>query len=554
MKQAGIAAAIGALSLLNFFQFPGHTWLQQDTQIYVAIMEHERDPGVLANDILVAESHVAFTMYDEIALAARRVTGLGFHEVLAGQQFLARALGIWGLYLLALSLLDGQAGLSLLAAAIVSLGATVTGPSVLTFEYEPSPRAIAYPLVMCGLGLAAAGRPRAAAMAGAIGLIYHPPSALPFCALLPWLALRRRDFRSCLPILAGIVLVAVSASFQWQDAAGGLFRKLTPADERLLRMRAAYNWISTWGTNLILHWLLVFGIACGAWLRLHRWAAGGATNARQEPAQAKGLLHDCGAGSLAMWLAAVGLVSMPVSWLLLERSGWAFIPELQPMRNLLWTALGAQLFAAVAGIRAAMRGSMPESVAWLAAAFALPVQDVFTRTWSWRHVLIVAGLAGLTAGLAWLAARRASRWAPAVAAAAGFFVIPGWGQVVNYPRLHTPELEQLAGWARSATPRDAVFAFPDSGRSPYPGIFRAEALRAVYVDWKGGGQVNFLPHFAAEWWFRWEQIMGRPADLAKCDALGIQYVVLASPDRLPEPPVFENAQFAVYRTGQELRP
>jgi hypothetical protein len=48
--------------------------------------------------------------------------------------------------------------------------------------------------------------------------------------------------------------------------------------------------------------------------------------------------------------------------------------------------------------------------------------------------------------------------------------------------------------------------------------------------------------------------MGQPADLAKYDALGIRYVVLASPDRLPEPPVFENARFAVYRTGQELRP
>ena len=85
MKQLWVAAVIGALTLVSFFQFPGHTWLQQDTQIYVAIMEHERDPRVLANDILVAESHVAFTLYDEIALAARKVTGLGFREVLETQ-------------------------------------------------------------------------------------------------------------------------------------------------------------------------------------------------------------------------------------------------------------------------------------------------------------------------------------------------------------------------------------------------------------------------------------------------------------------------------------
>jgi hypothetical protein len=535
MRQLGIAAAIGALSLLSFFQFPGHTWLQQDTQIYVAIMEHERDPRVLANDILVAESHVAFTLYDEIALAARRVTGLGFREVLEIEQFLARALGIWGLYLLALSLLDGQAGYALLAAAIVSLGATITGPAVLTFEYEPSPRALAYPLVMCGLGLAAAGRPRAAAMAGAAGLIHHPPSALPFCAVLAWLALRRRDFRGCLPILAGIVLVAFSASFQSQDAAGGLFRTLTPLDEQLQRMRAAYNWISMWGAGLILHWLLVFGIGVGAWLRLSK-----------ETAQAKGLLHEDRA--LLVWLAAVGILSMPVSWLLLDRAGWAFISELQPMRNLLWTVLAAQLLAAIAGIHAALRGRLAESFAWLAAAFAFPVQDVFTRSWPSPHILVVAGLAGLTAGLVWFGTRQASRWAPAVAAAAAFFVIPGWGQVVNYPRLHTPELAQLIGWARSATPRDAVFALPDAGTNPYPGIFRAEALRAVYVDWKGGGQVNFLPHFATEWWFRWQQIMGLPVDLAKYDALGIGYVILHSPDRLSQSPVFENREYSVYKT------
>src|ERR1019366_8508439 len=29
----------------------GHTWLQQDSQIYVPILEHLRDPAVLRNDI-----------------------------------------------------------------------------------------------------------------------------------------------------------------------------------------------------------------------------------------------------------------------------------------------------------------------------------------------------------------------------------------------------------------------------------------------------------------------------------------------------------------------
>ena len=62
-------AAIVILALLSFFQFPGHTWLQQDSQIYTPILEHLRDPSVLAKDMLVERPHVSFTVYDEVALA-----------------------------------------------------------------------------------------------------------------------------------------------------------------------------------------------------------------------------------------------------------------------------------------------------------------------------------------------------------------------------------------------------------------------------------------------------------------------------------------------------
>ncbi len=101
MKPLATAAACVALALLSFFQFPGHTWLQQDMQIYVPIPEHLRDPTVLRNDILVQHPHVAFTLYDEAALALRALTHTGFREVLAAQQIVTRALGIWGLLLMA---------------------------------------------------------------------------------------------------------------------------------------------------------------------------------------------------------------------------------------------------------------------------------------------------------------------------------------------------------------------------------------------------------------------------------------------------------------------
>ena len=77
MKRVATASLCLAFALLTFVQFPGHTWLQQDTQIYAPILEHLRDPAVLRNDILVQQPHVAYTLYDEIALGLRRVTGLG---------------------------------------------------------------------------------------------------------------------------------------------------------------------------------------------------------------------------------------------------------------------------------------------------------------------------------------------------------------------------------------------------------------------------------------------------------------------------------------------
>ena len=146
------SAAIVGLALLTFFQFPGHTWLQQDTQIYQPILEHLRDPGTLDRDLVVQYPHVSFTLYDEVALGLQRVTGLDFEHVLGGEQIVCRAMGIWGIYLIATAAgLDLWA--ALMAASVFSLGAMIAGPSVLTFEYEPTPRALAVPLVFCALGL-----------------------------------------------------------------------------------------------------------------------------------------------------------------------------------------------------------------------------------------------------------------------------------------------------------------------------------------------------------------------------------------------------------------
>jgi hypothetical protein len=528
MKRLATASLCFAFALLTFFQFPGHTWLQQDTQIYAPILEHLRDPSVLRNEILVAEPHVAYTLYDEAALLLRRVTGLGFEEVLEAQQIATRALGFWGLMLLAEALGLGY-GASVAAAAICSLGAAVAGPAVLTVEYEPSPRAFALPLVVLAMGLAARARYRGAGFAGAFAVLYHPPTALAFWGMWVLLSLwpdrfRRQRLVAFAPLAVAVAILGAAARSQPQNQT--FITHLSPLIEMVQRMRASYVYISTWPWQQIAHHIILFAILAAAMSRLR-----GAI-----PIEARAFL---------LAVPAIGLLTMPVSWLLLEEWKWGVIPQLQPMRTLLFVALAMSLAAAAAGLRARRK---PEAAVWLALAFLLPLQPVITGPFAWGRIALALALGA--------AAALAGRWAPAVALAA-FFAIPSIGGVVNYPRIQTPELAELSAWARTRTPRDAVFLFADTPRGLDPGVFRSDALRAVYVDWKGGGQVNYLRDFGEQWWFRWQQTLARkftPADLPRYEALGIRYVVLRRGHRIAAPPAWENARYVVYALAPPPRP
>ena len=516
-------AACAALALLTYFQFPGHTWLQQDSQIYAPILEHLRDRSVLRNDLLVQQPHVAFTVYDEVTLGLRAVTGASFHTLLAGQQIAARALGIWGLLLMA-----EAAGLAfwpaVLVAAICSLGAAVAGPAVLTLEYEPSPRAFALPLLICALGLAVRGRHWAAGVAGGAALLYHAPTAAPFwtvyAVMMVWPKQGRGERRRALgPMVAASALLLVCA--RWQSGAGEpqqFWARLDAGQEALQRLRTAYVWVSAWPVQDLWHHALLLVVFAAALWRV-RAAMG---------VELRAMLAG---------LAAVGVLSVPLSWLLLEQAKWGLIPQLQPMRALLFLTLGVQFLTAVAGARALGERRMAEAFGWFALAYMVPMQPLWTGPFEGQRLAVAVVLAGATVML---------RARGAVAAAlVAYFAIPFVGGVVNYPALHTEDLAELSAWARANTPKDAVFLFPDVNKGLAPGIFRSDALRAVYVDWKGGGQVNYLKELGEQWWFRWQQTRNFQAgDLPKYGALGVSYVVLREP--MARAAVHQNQTYAVY--------
>ncbi|MBL8220733.1 MAG: hypothetical protein JNL62_15990, partial [Bryobacterales bacterium] len=134
------------------------------------------------------------------------------------------------------------------------------------------------------------------------------------------------------------------------------------------------------------------------------------------------------------------------------------------------------------------------------------------------------------------------------------FVIPGISKVRNYPPLHHTELDELARWARENTRKSAIFLFPDAVKDLRPGVFRAESLRTVYVDWKGGGQINFLREFLTIWLPRWQTLMAQPFErdnLDKYRPFGIQYVVVLRANAVPGATVaYENSKYIVYSLGR----
>jgi len=554
----GVLASLIALALLGFFQFPGHTWLQQDTQIYIPIFERLWDPTALPNDLVASKPHVSFTIYDETAIALRWITRTSFEIVLESEQFIFRVLQLAGVYLLARALGLGRHP-SIAVAAFFGLGATVIGPAVLTFEYEPTPRAFALGLLFLAVGLmvrgypivaghASAGaissepnkptrgsaadqgvRPTLAGCAAGIAFLYHPPTAIPVWIVFILIALHRRDYRLLIPLAGAAVTLALAAHFQTGTTEPQpIFDRIDPGWEKLERFRASYNWVGMWVDPLIWQYLFFWALTLIAVWRVGRKCCQWFT----------------------LGLPLIGILSVPVSYVLTERLKWALMPQVQPARALLWVTAFAAILSAAAGIRAAERRIWWEALLWLTVVFAIPMQARIFEITGVR-LLLAIGLAVVACAAVAVKGHRFAKPALALAIATPYFAIPVLGGVVNYPRLHTPELTQLADYARANTPQNAMFLFPDAGQAVYPGLFRADAIRDVYVDWKAGGQVNYFRSLAEDWWTRWQATMsGRDiaGNLPRFRALGIDYIVLKRTNAIwGINGVYANDGYIVYR-------
>lgn len=543
-----LCAGIVSVTWLQFRFFPGHTYLQADTQIFLPILERLDTPEFLSRDLVATHPHVTYTVYDELTLFLHEALGVGFKRALLGQQLVCRASAILGVFLLvkATGLSDL---LAFLVASLTNLGAALLGPGVLLVEYEPVPRGLAFGLILLAIGFLAREKPLMAGLSGGIALLYHAPTAAPFwCVVLLAMLFDRRLRHLLRPSVTVLFVFALLLANLAQLQPGVVepqvfFGKLSARLAGLERYRDPSSWVSLWAPRDIWHYLAVW--LCGLWATVRIWPA---------------------LNRQTRWffvlLPLFGILSIPASFILLERLGWSLIPQLKPARELVFTVAITSIASSIAGIRAALVRRPWESWLWFLVVFALPMNTRVFELLRVNHLTNLIQLVlctALAAILAMLLNRFvATRWralaflTPLLA----IFAIPTIGRVENYPKIDKKPIVEVASWAEDNTWGSSMFLFPDAGRELYPGIFRAESRRALWVDWESGGLVNYFESFATEWWDRWHQTMDGPFSperLAGMLSLPIDYIVLKQPNKLAAAkPVFMNAEFVVY-DSRDLR-
>lgn len=529
LASLGLATFFALLTALGLVSFPGHTFLLSDTQIYLPLFAHLKDPSLLRNELILQGAHLSYTIYDEVTLGLNALTTADFETVLVAQQAVFRWLGLWGAYWLARACGLGAAA-SVLVSSTLWLGAFVLGPAVITTEYEPVPRGFAVPLVVFSLGAMAKGRRWWAASALALAFLYHAPAVWPVLLI----ALFLRDRRIGIAIAGAALLLFGLAKLQPGVVQSQPFFSLLDASHRqIMQTRAAYNWISLWQPRFIWMYLLTGGLALLSYRRLRDVI----------PAALK---------PYCLWLPVIGLATMPLSYLLLEGVGWALFPQIQPMRALLFCHLLCQWLGAVAAARAIQEKRWIEAMAWLIVPLSLALRgDLLEfKPGDWQNEAILAFCLVLCAFVAYRWPRREFAFLLALALPVAY----GEGfRARTYRPLENQALGDLSQWASMRTPKDSVFLFADLGRRLEPGIFRARANRAVYVCWKQGGQVNYFPQYALVWWERWSNLLAKghaKMDYADLRRRGVQYLVLSS-DAAKEDiaPVYASPNYRVYDLG-----
>ncbi len=476
-----LAFAVAAVTYVEFEIFPGHTYLEGASQLYVPMLQRLDAPGYLSRDLIATHANLSYTIYDEVTLFLHEAGKLDFETALQLQQGIFRLGAVVGIYLLVSS--AGFGGIwALLISALVNLGAFLPGVEAHVVNSEPIPSAFAFALSILAMGCFADGKPLLCGLAGGLAFLYDPVigAVLWIVALIAFATDRRlrRLLRPALTIFVVFILLLANLAQLQPGIADSepLFSRIPRDITAILQARTPFAWVPLWGGHEI--WIYLFILICGLWAVARTW-----------PVLNRQLRW------LLVLASLLGLLSVPASAFFLSRFGWWLIPRLQPARWLLFTVALSLAACGIAAIQALRLGRKAETCAWF--CFIL-------------GVLVISRVAAPPRQL-----------------------IPHRDAVVN-----------LARWAESNTWGSSMFLFPDAGRDLYPGVFRAESRRALWVDWMSGAQADYSGVVARTWNERWHE---NNRDLESLLAVPIDYYVLKRSNHLSGvKPVFENQEFLVY--------
>jgi hypothetical protein len=351
-----IFLGLACVTYLEFCYFPGHSYLQGDSQIFVPMLERLDAPGLLSRYLVAVSPHLTYTIYDEATLLLHRLTKQSFETVLLAQLLLSRAAALLGVFLLILST-GFSAGYAVLLSALINVGAALPGIDELLIGREPVPHVLAFGFTLLALGLLADGKPLLAGLAGGIALAYHPLMAALFWLVVLALFFDRRLRYLARPMLPVFVVFTLLLANLAQLQPGvvepqAFFYQISAQWSRLQHEQTPSVWVGTWMAKSIWFYLAIFVLglyaAARIWPRLNR--------------QSRWLL---------VVLPTCGMLSMPLSAFFLGYLRWSLIAQLQPTRTLLFTVALASTAFAIAGLQAVQKGKGLEACLWFLAVTAV---------------------------------------------------------------------------------------------------------------------------------------------------------------------------------------
>jgi len=316
-----------------------------------------------------------------------------------------------------------------------------------------------------------------------------------------------------------------------------LFSKVSEPFAFIQKYRTPFVWVSLWPAGEMWHYAAI--VLCGLWAAARIWP--------QLPRVNRWLF---------VALPLCGILSVPLSVLLLEHERWSLASVIQPARCLLYCVAFASVACALAGAHAAHHRKYGEAFLWFIPVAAIPINakilDLF-RISNWHAIAqfgYVVVLAAMLAGLLRLLSR--TRWKSFVLLipAGALFAVPALDIAPIQRAADETSIRAAADWATANTWGSSMFLFPDAGRDLYPGVFRVLSLRALWVDWQSGALVPYFESFAAQWWPRWEETMDTdfsPRRIENLLSLPVDYYVLRrSHELLDVRAVFRNREFVIY--------